>query len=126
MVMPGEASVWAWMIPIGTPNVSSTRRTSAGGTVAPPESATRTDDVFVVAIAGWSRVAGSIVGTPPNRMLRSSSISRRWRAGSNHGCSTWVAHVPIADRVASTDPAVWNIGMTLTIGSPGRMPRSSP
>jgi hypothetical protein len=61
-----------------------------------------------------------MVGTPPNTMLCSVSVSSSTSAGSKYGTSTWDARPAIAPSVASTQPAVWNSGIGLTKTSPRR------
>ena len=60
----GEHSVWPNTIVKGAPSFSSNSRTSAAGTVEPPEQIALTDERSVVAKAGCSSIATSMVGTP--------------------------------------------------------------
>ncbi len=103
----------------GTPSVDSTRRTRAGGTVAPPLKAHRMLERSRPGKSGWSSWASSMVGTPTNRVPRSDSIRCSIRPGSNPGGRTWVNRPCTAPSVTSTHPAVWISGIGLTHTSPG-------
>ena len=117
-VMQGEASVCAKVMVNGMPSADSTRCTTVGGTVAPPENASLTLEKSVLANPGWPSSARIMVGTPPSSAERSDSIRFRISPGSN-GAITWVARCCTGPSVRSTHPAVWNIGIGFTHTSPG-------
>ena len=60
----GEHSVWPKTMVKGALSCSSKRRTSAAGTVEPPEQMPCTCDRSVAAKLGCSIIATSMVGTP--------------------------------------------------------------
>ena len=109
----------------GTPNSASTRRTSSGGTIAPPENAMRRLDRFRGARAAAASSAVSIVGTPPMTVPRYLSVSSSARPGSKRAMTTWVPSVWTSPRVISPHPATWKYGIGLTRTSPARRPMAS-
>ena len=66
-----------------------------------------TELTSVVANAGWSSSAISIVGTPPAKSARSLAISARTRAGSKAGGSTSVPWKASDPSTAIAQPAAW-------------------
>src|SRR5437879_3472163 len=101
----------------------STRRTSSAGTVAPPDTTSRSDRRSRPGNVGSSRQASSIVGTSSVADPPSCSTRLKNRAGSNQGASTIRPRACTGPSVASTQPAVWNIGIGLTQASSGPKPR---
>jgi hypothetical protein len=115
----GEASVWPKPIVTATPSCSRARRTSSGATGAPPSIDSRQLETSRGRAACSSSIRMSIVGTLSISVPRSASNSSSIRAGSKPAGSTCVPPVCSAPRVASPQPAVWNIGIGLIHTSSG-------
>ena len=122
-VITGPDSVWPKTMSKVTPISFSTRRTSSAGTVAPPDTTSRSDRRSRPGNVGSSRQASSIVGTSSVADPPSCSTRLKNRAGSNQGASTIRPRACTGPSVASTQPAVWNIGIGLTQASSGPKPR---
>ena len=99
-------------------------RSSATGTVAPPDDAHRIDEMSVAAKLGCSAICWNRVGTAMNTVMRCASMSCSARPGSKPGSSTNVApdHSPT---MASARPPVNASGNGIRIRSFRLMPPCS-
>ena len=120
--MIGDVSVVPNTMAIRPPRRRSVSRATSTGTGEPPEKLQRSDDRSRRSRSGWPSNAISIVGTPPDTVACSASISSSCSAGSNAVRYTIVARVVSAPSTPIPQPAVWNSGIGHTNTSPARTP----
>ena len=121
----GEHSVWPNTIVKGAPSFSSNSRTSAAGTVEPPEQIALTDERSVVGECRMLQHRDQHGGNADHRIAAIGPEHFEHDAGSKASTSTWVAAFETAPITQQTQPPVWNSGIVVMKTSPASTPMRS-